>query len=227
MAYLLLLIASFFLAFYFTAWDRKKWRWESATLVNFSFPRNGFEVTLTVGNITAIVSIFVFIAAFLSPIYWEFPSSSGRTALVDKNNTIIDSSGFFGVKDFWWGDNKVINISLSNYKGEVAVSPVSANPKVRHIVSHVWARIVDPQAYLNGVSGANASSWSDVGARVFTRHINSSIYEFHEKNSVELGKLYNPLDQKQQAKFYELVVSAMSDEFAKRGIQIVGAEFSM
>ncbi len=157
----------------------------------------------------------VVLAAVFSPIYWEFPPNGGVVVAIDENSVIRDSSSTFGIPDLPWGKNQIMNISRQAYKIEVAIQPITTNPKVRHIISRVWARISDEQTYL--LSGRDALG----------KQVESAIYEFHEKYSVELGTLYNPHSQPQQKKFYELVANGLAPDLAKKGIEVVGAEFRM
>ncbi len=62
---------------------------------------------------------------------------------------------------------------------------------------------------------------------MFFKQLESAIYEFHEKYSVELGSFYNPRSSEQQERFYKLVADKMGPELAKNGIEVTGAQFKM
>lgn len=166
---------------------------------------------------TATLVSFMFVGGTLSsPLWWEFPAL-GNVVLSIKEDGTVTTSEFFGVPD--WGNRKVFNVSPDRYSAQVIVQPITANPKVRHLVSVVTARVSDPTKYVVSDVGKR---WSEGS---FTRQIESALYEFHEKHSVELGKFYNP--HTQRAEYYELVTDALGPDLAKKGIEITDARFTM
>lgn len=217
-------------------WSNFDWAWERLTLNDILKRKLNFRLAgLPFGDITTVTLVAMFGTAVLSPLYWEFPLHT--VVSVGKDGTIRDSSDFFGVPDVPWSNRTTVNLSYQSYRAIIAVQPVTANPKVRHIVSHVWARITDTQKYLRAVpEAAQQEGWGcgscnsrrgGDGISIFTKQIESAIYEFHEKHSVELGWFYNPHDAAQQEKFYQLAIGAIASDLAKKGIEVTGAEFSM
>lgn len=208
-----------------------RYKWVHRPVLSFESGRFG-TIEPTPGGVTIIAMFTVIFTAFFavvfSPFYWEFPGGMGTVVSVDKDGTIRDSSATFGIPDVPWSEYMVVNLSRIIQKSEVTIQPVTANPKVRHIVSTVSARLSDEQAYLLSVPGAILhKDWFDSGHIILGRQVESAIYEFHEKYSVELEKLYNPHDTSQQAKFYELVAEGLAPELAKKGIEVTNARFNM
>jgi len=167
--------------------------------------------------VTFVALLFVG-GTFSSPFWWEFPAL-GNVVISVKEDGTATTSEFFGVPD--WGGRMVSNVSPDKYTATVTVQPVTVNPKVRHLVSVLTARVADSLKYT--VSGAR----KDWDKYFFIAQVESAIYEFHEKHSVELGEFYNPHDGTQQARFYALATGAIGPRLAQNGIEITNARFSM
>ena len=75
-------------------------------------------------------------------------STSDQEVVLIREDLSMARSRFFGVPDLPWGDDQVVNLSLKPQMGKVVVQPVTANPKVRHLISVVDARIVNTKLYL-------------------------------------------------------------------------------
>ena len=164
---------------------------------------------LDVEGISLIASLVLFIGVVISPAFWEFPLLDQEVVLI-REDLSMARSRFFGVPDLPWGDDQVVNLSLKPQMGKVVVQPVTANPKVRHLISVVDARIVNTKLYLLEVPEAcTRKGWEVAGLKLYggnilVNEIESALYEFHEKYSVALGEFYNPHDSAQQAMFSKL-----------------------
>lgn len=230
----LLLLAVFIIGTIYFFEHPGEWKWESLTSNEIVGRNLGLAGDIPLGLIAGIILLAVCVGTVFSPLYWEFPFGN-TVASVDRNGTIQDSSRFIGVPDVPWSDRIAVNLSDQIKSAEVTVQPVTANPKVRHIVSTVSARIVNPQKYMDAVFNATYPRAWDCGtpcnipkgadAQVFIGEIESAIYEFHEKHSVELGMFYNP--HTQQTEFRDLAMRAIAPELAKKGIEMTGAKFTM
>ncbi len=230
MFYFLLVLLTVVLLF---VWTNYNWGWKSLTL-NKMFKRDlVFRLAnITFANIVTAALLAIAGSTVLSPLYWEFPLQT--VVLVDKDGTIRDSSNFLGVLDVPWSKHAVVNLARDIYESKITIQPVTANPKVRHLVSKVSARISDEQTYLLSVPEAvlhkgwfGGDNHPDLGPAILRGQVESAIYEFHEKYSVELGAFYNPHDASQQKKFYELVAKEIMPKLSKKGIEVTDAKFSM
>ena len=198
------------------------WRWQKVSVTN----------SLDIGDICQRGILAICVGVIASPMFWEFPNGNAEVVSVGKDGRILNRSTFLGIPDLPWGDDAVVNLSLASHDGRVTIQPVTANPKVRHLVSVVYARIADHQQYIRTVPESLVfKGWAMgeqlIGGRVLVNQIESSLYEFHEKYSVELGKFYNPHDPHQQAEFRTLAMSVVGQTLARHGIEVTAARFSM
>lgn len=223
MLYFILLIISVALM---VAVNVSGWWWRPLAGQNFwkeagwrEYP--GVKIKLIAQSMT-VFSISVFVAVALSPLYWEFPGTNS-VFLIDKNSNVKDKSRFWGFLDVPSHGFSVISLSGSSYWTNTSIQPITTNPKVRHITSHIEVKIGDTQAYLRSWPGTG-KNWSEYD---FLRQVKSAIYEFHEKNSIELGGFYNPLDSAQQSRFQNLVMSNLGIGLNKNGIKVTQAYFLM
>ena len=200
------------------------WRWQRVPV----------SKGLDIGDICLLVLLTIFGGTIASPMFWEFPPANAEVVSVGKDGRISNRSTFLGIPDLPWSDDTVVNLSLASHSGSVTIQPVTANPKVRRLVSIVEARITDPQLYVTTVpESLDSKGWTIprgglvIGRYVFVNQIESSLYEFHEKHSAELGKFYNPHDPRQQAEFRDLTISVVGPLVRRKGIEITAARFSM
>ncbi|MFA4817720.1 MAG: hypothetical protein WC608_03325 [Parcubacteria group bacterium] len=108
------------------------------------------------------------------------------------------------------------------FEVHMRLSPITDNPKVRNLIYWATVSVDDRQKFYDFFL-------KDSECIKPENLIRKSCYEFNEKFSTELAKLYNPLDEIQQERFSEMLLGFLLPIIEKvdTGLKIVRVEFSL
>ncbi|KKU43546.1 MAG: hypothetical protein UX60_C0022G0011 [Berkelbacteria bacterium GW2011_GWA2_46_7] len=135
--------------------------------------------------------------------------------------------------------NRVIDLSPVDFTTSRVLQPISSNPKVRLLHYDVTVEAIGtPAARLAYMAkfggfdtdGTFAPRDNMVGVEWGSYEkaadfISYSLYEFDEYNSRSLAEFYNPMDERQQERFVELLSSALNPQLGEFGLQVKSARF--
>lgn len=113
----------------------------------------------------------------------------------------------------------------------MSVSPVTDNPKVRKILYDVQlrARLSSEESFRQWFEFLTKDRRIPITDLEYMwacikKVLEYELYEFQNARSKEIAELYNPLDQKQQQKFEELVISFLSPTL--KGLEVQPLEIA-
>lgn len=108
----------------------------------------------------------------------------------------------------------------------LTVHPVTENPKVRNLnislTVSIAPKIQDAMKLDKYLKGEDIP-----GSGNIEKFLQFHLYEFTEMNSKELGKLYNPLDQKQQTVLFDLISLYYKEKLSDLPIKPIRASFEI
>jgi hypothetical protein len=125
----------------------------------------------------------------------------------------------------WKWDQILRGAKIASYASkEVKVTlnflPITLNPKVRQLKYEVKLETIDTPAcyllYRDALGRKGGEAW-----------LKFQLYEFNEKSSAEIAKLYNPLDDVQQQEFIKLLRSFLGPKLKDSGMSFRGARFDI
>ncbi len=124
-------------------------------------------------------------------------------------------------------------VMYERHGGEVTVHPVTANPKVRDITCYLCLKVeamtVENLNRVIRFVGFDhlgfAYSWSE--SADLSDVARSLLYDFAEAYSRDLGTLFNPLNEDQQARFKEWLTAFVNPKLAGSGLVVDSCSFSI
>ena len=175
--------------------------------------RNSF-LTCSVSFSVWVVSI----AVVFSGLWYEYPDFHPEYGLyvVNKDKTLSYSS--WGAFD--WG--KTVRISTSGLEVSSSVTPITENPKVREVSYTVNFLVSNPDKYYSSFGAGTNFLWNEADKAVINeifRMVRYQLYEFNDLHSGKLAEFYNPLDEKQQQEFEELLVGFLNEKLDDVGLK--------
>ena len=167
------------------------------------------------------------LALAFSPLYYEYPKfCEGRAQRV----VAVSEDGSFGevcpYGAFEYGGRRVFNVPDEMYaKG--SVTPITENPKARHISYSVKVVIPEPQIFFKKTD----ERWhTNSGHGVENEVVKTTdfwLYEFNNSHSRELAELYNPLDERQVQKLRDMLLPWLNGRIAADGLAATNVSFSV
>lgn len=146
-----------------------------------------------------------------------------RTIPFKKGDCVVENDKVSGITEnaiYWKNDpaiyaKRIIRaVEFEIYPHHISLSPITDNPKVRNIGYIVNTATIDHQEfYERFLKNADSESPGDF--------IGRNCYEFNEKYSGELGKLYNPLDKSQQENFSRMITTFLAPILDAEGAGII------
>jgi hypothetical protein len=136
---------------------------------------------------------------------------------------IFEKDEFFMRKDkIFFKPLEMIDIPVIG-TARITVHPITENPKIRNIsccVKVIANREIAVLQQLIDVWGIeNTSSWE--------KKIQSFLYDFAEKFSIQLGKFFNPMNNEQQEEFERMVHDFFDGKILSAGLVIKSASFDI
>lgn len=146
-------------------------------------------------------------------------------ALIQTDGTVVR---LFNERTVIWEWEFGEEVRLVDYRKplvvSMAVSPITENPKVRHLMYKVVVKMVlTPKAYAERFLAFEGSEGGETPGELLER----VLYEFNERHSRELAVFYNPRDRLQQAEFGKLVREFLDPIFTARGMVVEEATFTL
>lgn len=156
------------------------------------------------------------------PLYTERRSESaylGQTAVV-----AFDDTGrveLAGEAVFCW--NRCANVIMrTSFKS--SVTPITENPKARHLTYEADVEIKDWDKYFGGTGirpKNGAIPTLEENHQALERAVSYELAEFNEATSRDLARFYNPWDTKQQHDLEAMLRAYLEPRLATRGIRFV------
>lgn len=200
-----------------------RWRWMSF------WSRIGLVTAMTV----------LPLAGFSASLYYEFPGNTYAVATyVEHIGVVQHPNGLFA----WEFDSRVFHApTIGAVSIRAGVTPITDNPKVRHVSYWVAARISSPDRFFLEPNRRLIYAWNHngsydlvwVGAKpvavsdVIAQLVGSKLYEFNDQHSRELAAFYNPLDPTQLRDLKKLMEPWLADHLAGTGIAVQVTGFSI
>ena len=175
-------------------------------------------------------SIAICMALLFIPVAWLL----GSIEKVGPYALTLDSSGqikeiFEKEIRFWSWDQRIkglVSYGQRNFSCSMEVSPITENPKVRRLNYRVQLEASGtPDAFLQ--LKKFLANLKERGFENIENWIEFQLYEFQEKSSQELGKLYNPLKKAQQQTLLELLREFFQPLLKGTDITVSSTRFSM
>lgn len=171
-----------------------------------------------------VASLFGFLVCFFTTLDPEV--APANTAQFNQSGEFIRTyKKKTQVSDKTWRDNSFISLGACMTTKMMTVRPITPNPKVREITYKVTVRtpMVVPilAASIRKIWRSKGTVQDNLDA-----FVRQQCYDFNEQHSVELGALYNPLDEKQQATFRQLLATFLTPRLAEANLTFADATFS-
>lgn len=160
---------------------------------------------------------------FLSPLFYEYPGPDAVVVSVVKDGSTATVHSF---GTFEFDGEKAFNVPKV-MRAKSSVTPITSNPKARHISYSVWLAMANPEIYFTkSPERWNKRESIEVRGEV-TRTAQYWLYEFNDKHSQELAELYNPLDPGQVSKLRQMLLPWLNEKLAADGLRATNVSFDV
>lgn len=171
------------------------------------------------GSLIALVALVMCLAGN----FYEFPSNQGRLS-----PTVIEVARNGDWRVCPWGtfesDGKQTFNVYEVFIAKRSVTPITDNPKARHISYTVPVEIENPGVFFL----AKPERWDVRSADGVRQEVQRAteywLYVFNDEHSKELATFYNPLDDEQVKNFRELLVPWLSEKLKSDGLKVKSDE---
>lgn len=210
-------------------------------ILGFGFVQTGidklgerFELPKRITGPAEYIALGLFALTFIgvaaSPLYYEFPTTSGDLYSIADDGTLTKHT--FGTFE----DGKTLaylkEIDIKKWGDEYqrlsSVAIVTENPKVRRISYTARAHITDARTFLSVRENRDTSAnWDNRLNHAVTSKLEFCEYEFNNAHSKEIAGFYNPRDSEQVRRFQELVGGYLNECLSGAGISAFVVSFDI
>jgi len=148
-----------------------------------------------------------------------FESNFYRKGVSEYERTVVqyDADGKYVQSGLWiWCRNNCANRVPVSFNMGSSVTPITENPKARHIRYAVGVRITDLPKYAATVGVKDDDDNPDRAAGA----IGYELYEFNNAHSKTLAQFYNPLDARQTNGLAALLKREINPRLKSKGMEI-------
>lgn len=213
----------------FIAWE--EW-WDSKRGCDIAYRPTFRNQALTFGAWT------ITLLAWLSPIYYEFPSEYSKVVKFVSGEPMLRPFGAFCIE----GSGACVNIPRSPTTVKTGVTSLTTNPKVRTVHYEIETNVIDIEKYFAKPERRNVAAVNPrpeipyhtnddftkpyVAAKA-AEVVSYHLFRFNADNSTTLAAFDNPLDTGQHDRFRQLIEGYLNSRLAKDGLKVSFKRFSV
>lgn len=171
-------------------------------------------------------SVVLAIVLLFSSLFYEFPGGDndhpGFVVTIAKDGTTeVHRWGAFEI-----GKSRVFNVPEKPIVGS-SVTPITDNPKARHITYQVAVEMVNPEIFFQSLTGRQNKTGLEEVTKEIQEVVKYQLYEFNNAHSRELAELFNPLDPSQVEKLNQMLLPWLNGKIGQQGLAATSVIFEV